>query len=213
VVFTNLTATLPTVLIAPHGEGAVSAFGYAWRLHQYAIQLLIMAASPVLLARFSQLVAAGDQREVRRLLHKATWLSCGLGVLAVGGVALLGKPLLESVFSGRFDATAAALVADHWLWLTLALGPAILGNVFAKVWQARGRSGLMSLLAGVGLAVLLLSHAILAKWMGVYAVAAALGLSSIAVLSVGWRAAFHGNTSVLPATRFAAAQSNSRELK
>ena len=201
VVFANLTATLPTVLIAPYGEGAVSAFGYAWRLHQYAIQLLVMAASPVLLARFSQLVAAGNERAIRRLLRKATWLSCGLGVLAVGGVALLGEPLLTSVFSGQFDATAAALVADHWLWLTVALGPAILGNVFAKVWQARGRSGLMSLLAGVGLAVLLLSHAILARWLGPHSVAAAIGLSSIAVLVAGWRTAFQGNETARAAAR------------
>lgn len=194
----NLAATLPTVLIAPYGEGAVSAFGYAWRLHQYAIQLLVMAASPVLLARFSRLVAVGDEGEVQRLLRKATWVSAGFGLLGIAGVALAGEPLLRLVFSGRFDATAAAQVAGHWLWLTVALGPAILGNVLAKVWQARGRAGLMSLLAGLGLAVFLLAHVLLAKWLGAHAVAAAVGLSTVAVLGAGWRAAFRSKGSSAP---------------
>ena len=191
VVFANLMATLPTVLIAGHGEGAISAFGYAWRFHQFAIQLLVMAASPMLLAHFAQLVATSNEVALRIMLRKAIFFSAGLGGLSILTVALLGKPALELIFSGRFDSGAASQVAAHWLWLTYALGPALLGNVYAKVWQARGRPGFMSLLAGFGLAVFLFFNLLLESMLGSYAVAAAIGLSSSAVVAAGWKVAWH----------------------
>lgn len=190
VVFANLTATLPTVLIASYGEGAVSAFGYAWRFHQYTIQLLVMAASPLLLARFAQLVAVGDEETVRVLLRKAGWISGGLGLLSIGIVVTLGEPLLRQFFSARVDSDAASQVTGHWLWLSFALGPALLGNVCAKVWQARGRAGFMSLLAGLGFAIFLLASQLLVEWLDSYAVAAAIGLSTLVVLAAGWHAAW-----------------------
>jgi len=134
-------------------------------------------------------------------------------LLGIAGVALFGEPLLRWVFGGRFDVTAAVQVAGHWLWLTLALGPAILGNICAKAWQARGRAGLMSLLAGLGLAVLWLSHAILAKWLGAHAVAAAVGLSTVAVLGVGWRAAFRGAKPAQTATHLSGARFESGKFE
>ena len=192
VAFANLTATLPTVFVAAHGEGAVSAFGYAWRFHQFAIQLLIMAASPVLLAHFSGLVAAGDEGALRRLLRKSVLFSAALGLFAVAAVAFAGGPALQVVFGGRFDAAAASRVAEHWFWLSLGLGPALLGSILAKVWQARGRAGLMTGLAGLGLATFLLSQHLLAGLLGPFAVPAAIGVSSLAVLLAGWQSAWNG---------------------
>ncbi len=190
VVFSNLSATLPTVLIASYGEGAISAFGYAWRFHQFAILLLVMAASPVLLASFAQLVAQGDETALRVLLRKALWLSLGIGLFGLVVVFFLGETLLRLIFGGRFDAASAHQVAAHWVWLSVALGPALLGNVFAKVWQARRQVRLISVLAGIGLVGFLALHAILSPWLAVYSVAAAVGLASIIVPLAGWRAAW-----------------------
>ena len=191
VAFANLTATLPTVFVAAHGEGAVSAFGYAWRFHQFAIQLLIMAASPVLLAHFSSLVAAGDEVALRGLLRKSVLFSAGLGLVAVAAVALAGGPALQVVFGGRFDAEAASRVAEHWFWLSLGLGPAVLGSIYAKVWQARGRAGLMTALAGFGLFAFVLSQHVLSGTLGALSVSAAICVSSLAVLLAGWQSAWN----------------------
>lgn len=190
VVFSNLSATLPTVLIASYGEGAVSAFGYAWRLHQYAIQLVVMASSPILLARFAQLVASGDEAALRALLRKAVWSSFVIGLVSLIFVSWIGEALLRLVFSGRFDADSAAQVGGQWLWLTLALGPAVLGNVFAKVWQARRLARLLSVLSGLGLASFLALYAALAPSLTVYSVAAAVGIASFIVPATGWRFAW-----------------------
>lgn len=190
VIFANLTATLPIILIAAYGEGVVSAFSYAWKFHQFAIQLLIMAASPILLAHIANLVALGNEIEIRRLLMKSLWFSLGVGSLAVAIVAMFGGQLLVLVFGGKFDAVTANQVSGYWLWLTYALAPALLGNVCAKVWQARGRAGLISSLAGFGLVVFLLINQMLSDALGSYAVVAAIGVSSLAIVLVGWHAAW-----------------------
>lgn len=178
-VFANVAASLPPMLLASYGEGAVSAFGYAYRLHQSALQLLVMAGSPVILARFSELVARGDIATLRHLLHKAGWLAGFIGIIAVPLVWWLGAPMLQLVFgTGRFDAEAASRVASHWAWLTLGLAPAIWGNALAKYLQAAGHAKLMSTLAGLGLMILWIGAGIGGWLVGEYAIPAAITLSA-----------------------------------
>lgn len=187
-VFANLTASLPTILVAQYGEGAVSAFGYAYRLHQSAIQLLVMAASPVILAHFSDLVARGEWESLRVLLRKAGWISLTIGFVAWAGVFLLGEPVLAIVFGhGRFDAEAVNRVASQWAWLTLGLAPAILGNVLAKCLQALARPRLISVLAAVGLLVLLGLAAVFSGLLSESAVPAALSGSALFVTLLLWK--------------------------
>lgn len=190
IIFANMTATLPLALIAAYGEGAVSAFGYAWRFHQYAIQLLVMAVSPVLLAHIANLVASGDEVRLRRLLGKGLWFSLITGVSAALVVGFFGQSILSVIFQGRFDAIAASRVSGYWLWLSIALAPALLGNIYAKVWQARGMAGLMSLLAGFGLIVFFLTTQLFASVFGSHSIAVAVGASSLAVTLAGWTSAW-----------------------
>lgn len=190
IIFANLTATLPVTLIASYGEGAISAFGYAWRFHQFAIQLLVMAVSPVLLSHIANLVAIGQEDRLRRLLARGIWFSLLTGSVVTVIVWFLGRSILSVIFQGRFDDVAAAQVCGHWLWLSIGLAPALLGNIYAKVWQARGRAGLMSLLAGLGLIVFLLAFQMLEGVLESHSVAASVGCSSVAVTLAGWRFAW-----------------------
>lgn len=145
-IFANVTLALPHVLVSGFGEGAVSAFGYAFRFHLSVIQLLAMAASPIILARFGELVARGEHEALRALLHRGLILSVLVGAGFLGFVAFLGEPLLLAIFShGQFDAEAAARVATHWMWMTLGLFPAVWGIVLTKYLQAARRSELVTL--------------------------------------------------------------------
>jgi peptidoglycan biosynthesis protein MviN/MurJ (putative lipid II flippase) len=187
ILLANLSATLPTVLMASHGEGAVSVFGYAWRLHTYAVQLLVMGMASVILARFSGLVAQGDLSAVRSILDKAFWISVLIGIAAVGGVWLAGVPVLEFVFGGRFDAAASRAVAGQWQWLALALGPVILGNVLAKFFQACGNVRILNLFAVIGFCTLLMVTMLAGSMVGAHAVSIAVAVSAFAIAIVGWR--------------------------
>lgn len=186
VAFSNLTVSLPPLMLAAYGEGAISAFGYAWRLHNVAVQVAVMAFSPVVLARFSSLVAQNAHREIRRLVRKGAQMAIGLGAMATVFVWLFGAPFLELVFQGKFDANAASHVAKQWLWLTVGLFPAVQGNVLAKLWQARGHARMLSFLAGVGLMAFVGTEWLLSKPFGEQAVSAGLSISSMVVFLLLW---------------------------
>ncbi|MDZ4281978.1 MAG: lipid II flippase MurJ [Hydrogenophaga sp.] len=185
VIFSNLIVSLPPIWMTAYGEGAVSAFGYAYRLHSSAVQLLIMASSTVILANFSDLVAQKNESAIRRLLYKAGWISLLLGLISTVAVWLLGDVILEHLFAGRFDAAAATRVATHWLWLTAGLGFAILGNVFAKLWQARAKPKLMSIFAFLSLLTMATTFWLIRNLLGEFALGAALSVSSITVVFLG----------------------------
>lgn len=185
VVFSNLVVALPTLWIASSGEGAVSAYGYASRLHSALLQFIFMASSIVVLARFSVLVARGEEHQVGTVLRKASIFSAVIGISACALIAPMGAWALQVLFSGRFDARAAETVAQHWLILTAGLPFAIVGTLFAKLWQAQGRPQLISCMAGLSFLTLFALHGLLAPAWGQYAVSMAQSAAAASVVLGG----------------------------
>jgi peptidoglycan biosynthesis protein MviN/MurJ (putative lipid II flippase) len=186
VFFSNLTLTLPAVFLALHGEGAVAAFGYAQRLHLSIQQLLVMAVSPIILAKMSELVAQGNEQRISQLLKQAGRFSLIVGFFGVLAVWLTGAPLLSWLFGGRFDEAAGLRVSQHWLWLTIGLAPAVWGNVYAKLSQARGRAAQLSFLAGIGLTVFWAVAVTAGPKFGELAIPAGLSGASGVILLAFW---------------------------
>lgn len=185
VVFSNLVVSLPPLWAAKYGEGAVSAFGYAYRLHSSALQVLIIASSTVILAHFSDLVAKNNGAAVRNILFNAGLISAIVGVFGVFMVWALGAASLEWLFGGRFDYAAAERVSSHWLLLTIGLPFAMMGNVFAKLFQAQKRPLMMSILSFASLPALYISHAIFNPLIEELSIALALTISSAISLLTG----------------------------
>lgn len=185
VVFSNLVVSLPPLWIAKYGEGAVSAFGYAYRLHASALQFLVIAGSTAILARFSDLVAQRDTAALRSILLKSGIASAAIGLCAIAAVWTVGAACLEWLFGGRFDAEAATRVAAHWLLLTIGLPFAMFGNIFAKLWQAQKRPQLISTMAGVGLLSLIIAYWLADSFLREYSLSAALAVSSCSVVLSG----------------------------
>jgi putative peptidoglycan lipid II flippase len=178
VFFANLSAALPQVLAAEFGEGGISAFGYANRLHGAMVQVLVMSLSTVLVARFSKQIAFGQEKQLARTLARGFPLALGIGLLVPVWVWAAGPDVLRLLFEhGRFDAAAVSQVYGLWFWLALGFFPAVWGVILAKVFQAWRRPGFITLLAFLGLTVLWVSSRMLAEWIGVSSVACAVGLS------------------------------------
>jgi peptidoglycan biosynthesis protein MviN/MurJ (putative lipid II flippase) len=184
VILSNLAVSLPPLWVATFGEGANSAFGYAYRLHSSMVQLLIMASSPVILAHFAELVANDEIGAVRSILRRAAIASAMLGALGVVLVGLIGAPLLGLIFGGRFDAEAATRVADHWWWMTTGLAFLIIGNIFAKLWQSQQRPMQMSVMSGVTLLSMMAVYFAARDFLGEFSVAAAMSISAVAMVVV-----------------------------
>jgi peptidoglycan biosynthesis protein MviN/MurJ (putative lipid II flippase) len=164
----------------------VAAFGYAQRFHLQAIQVVVMAASSVILAKFSELVAHGDEQGISRLLEKAGRFSLIIGLCSVAAVWFAGAPLLTWLFGGRFDDAAALRVGRHWLLLTTAITPAILVIVHAKLLQACCRTARLSVVTAVGLLVFLMVAGIGRSLIGELAIPAGVSCSSFAVFFGLW---------------------------
>jgi len=185
VVVSNFVVSLPPLWAAKYGEGAVSAFGYAYRLHSSALQLLVIACSTVILARFSNLVARNELRAVRGILVKAGLFSFTIGGLGVLAVWQFGAACLEFLFGGRFDSAAAVRVADHWLLLTVGLPFAMLGNIFAKLWQAQKRPQLISVMASVSLLTLVAVYYLTNGYLNEFSLAVAISMAGLSVFVGG----------------------------
>lgn len=183
IVFSNMLLALPPIWVARFGEGAVSAFGYAFRLHLSALQLLIVASSIVILAHFSDLVAKNDLVAIKRILLKAAVAATVLGLFTFAAVYVLGEPLLLFVFGGKFNAEAAMRVTAHWELLTIGLPFAIMGSVFTKLWQAQQRPILISVSAGVGLLALGLAYIFLGNVLKEFSLPLAMSISTVFVMS------------------------------
>lgn len=185
VVFSNMVVALPMVWVAKYGEGAVSAFGYAYRLHSSALQFLVMASSTVILARFSDLVAQNKIHAIRSILAKSTLISMAVGVVGTLLVVTIGASLLHELFGGRFDMDAATHVTKHWIFLTVGIPFAMIGTVFAKLWQAQKRPQLISIMAATSLMAFTLTYMSLNGLLGEYSIPLAVSASALAVVVMG----------------------------
>jgi len=187
VVFSNLIVFLPPIWASSFGEGAVSAFNYAYRLHSSIVQLLVMASSTILLARLSELHAAGDVKAIKKLILQSAYISTVLGLLIVLATWGLGAPTLELVFGGKFDMAAAQRVADTWVYLSLGLGFVLFGNVVSKLWQAQGRPKLMTVMAATSLGLVMCLQWALNTSLGESSIPIALSMMAAVNVLVGLR--------------------------
>lgn len=192
VFFANLSAALPQVMAADFGEGAVSAFGYANRLHGAMVQALVMSLSTVLLAKFSEQIALGRDKELAQTLGRAFPLALGMGLLVPVWVWGAGSYVLRLLFEhGQFDEVAVNQVQGLWFWLALGFSPMVWGIILAKVFQAWRRPRFITLLAFFGLIVLWVSSRLLADWIGINSVASAVSLAYLTTALLYHRELLH----------------------
>lgn len=186
VVFSNITTSLPMIWAAQFGEGVASTFGYAYRLHTSIVQLLVMASSTIILAHFSTLIAKSENFMIQQFLIKSAIASFFIGGFGMLFIWLFSPIFLVNIFAGKFDQEAAESVSKMWLWLTAGLAFIVLGNVFAKLWQAQGLSKLLSFVAGISLIILLIVFYQSKAVMNEHSIGLALSLSAASVVVFGY---------------------------
>jgi putative peptidoglycan lipid II flippase len=189
VAFSNLALLLPSTFAARIGEGAVSAFSIASRLHGALTQVLAIALSTVLLPHFAHAIASDESRRVVDWLRIAFPTICALGIVLVLWVGLAGPGAVALIFErGSFDAAATTSVASVWLWLTVGLFPSVWGIALAKVLQAMQLGGLLSWIAALSIASLFgfsyIGVALDSLNVVAYAVALAASASAVAFASI-----------------------------
>ncbi|WP_111766339.1 hypothetical protein [Nakamurella deserti] len=102
----------PVLVTAALPADPARAFGFACALVLTRAPLLLVGPlQAMLLPGLAAAAARGETAVVRRRLHRGLRWTAGLGVLAVAGAAVLGRPVLGLLFGPDADVMPAATVA------------------------------------------------------------------------------------------------------
>jgi putative peptidoglycan lipid II flippase len=181
----NLIPAFIQLIAARAGVGAVSAMGYASRLHNAVVQAIVISVSVVLLPHFARLTAEGRTAELRQSLERifaATLLffAAAVVLVAASGPRVLGILLQR----GNFSAVDAQQVAGVWLALTTGLLGATWGIFLARLFQAQRQPWVIAKLGVVSVVLNgVLAFTFMPRW-GVVGVAAASSLAYTIIMGL-----------------------------
>ncbi len=181
----NLIPAFIQLIAARAGVGAVSAMGYASRLHNAVVQAIVISVSVVLLPHFARLTAEGRKAELRQSLERVFAATLLFFTAAVVLVAASGPRVLGILLQrGNFSAVDAQQVADVWLALTIGLLGATWGIFLARLFQAQRQPWVIAKLAVVSVVVnAVLAFTFMPLW-GVVGVAAASSLAYTIIMGL-----------------------------
>lgn len=118
-------------------EGAWTAIGYANRIFQFPVGILVTAFLVPLFPIFSKLVAENDIEGVKRYFNK------GVGILFFGaipiiiGIFAVGLDGVSLVFErGQFDANATFMVAEALWFLSFSILPYVFRDSITRVYYS-----------------------------------------------------------------------------
>ena len=118
-------------------EGAWTAVGYANRIFQFPVGILVTAFLVPLFPIFSRLVAENDMNGIRRYFNK------GVGVLFFGaipiiiGILVVGYDGVSLIFErGAFDARATFMVTEALWFLSVSILPYVFRDSITRVYYS-----------------------------------------------------------------------------
>ena len=118
-------------------EGAWTAIGYANRIFQFPVGILVTAFLVPLFPIFSRLVADNDMEGIRRYFNK------GVGVLFFGaipiiiGILVVGLDGVGLIFErGAFDAKATFMVTEALWFLSVSILPYVFRDSITRVYYS-----------------------------------------------------------------------------
>lgn len=118
-------------------EGAWTAIGYANRVFQFPVGILVTAFLVPLFPIFARLVADNDHEGIRNYFNK------GVGVLFFGaipiiiGILVVGLDAVSLVFErGVFDSTATFMVTEALWFLSVSIIPYVFRDSITRVYYS-----------------------------------------------------------------------------
>ena len=153
-------------------EGAWTAFGYANRIFQFPVGLLLTAILVPLFPLFSRLVGQKDIEGVRHYYKK------GIGTLIYAGAFLMvcifvvrTDAIRLALQRGAFDYDATILVSDILFFITLSIIPYVVRDSATRLFYSYGDSKTPFLIA-IGCIILkIFLNLLLVKPMGINGIA------------------------------------------
>lgn len=161
-------------------EGAWTAFGYANRVFQFPVGLLLTAILVPLFPLFSRLVGNNDMEGVRYYYKK------GLGTLIYAGTFLMicifvirTDAIRLALQRGAFDGNATILVSEILFFITLSIIPYVIRDSATRLFYSFGDSKTPFLIAIGCILLKVILNFILVKPMGINGIALSTSLVTL----------------------------------
>ncbi len=118
-------------------EGAWTAIGYANRVFQFPVGILVTAFLVPLFPIFARLVAEKDYDGIRAYFNKGVGVLFFAAIPIIIGIAVLGLDAVRVVFErGAFDATATFMVTEALWFLSVSIIPYVFRDSITRVYYS-----------------------------------------------------------------------------
>ena len=118
-------------------DGAWTALGYANRVFQFPVGILVTAFLVPLFPLFTRLVAQKDEDGIRMYFNKGVGLLFFAAMPIIIGIVLAGHDCIRLVFErGEFDYNSSVMVFDALLYLSISILPYVFRDSITRVYYA-----------------------------------------------------------------------------
>ena len=118
-------------------EGAWTAVGYANRVFQFPVGILVTAFLVPLFPIFSKLVGEKKYDDIKYYFHKGVGLLNFVAIPIMFGIILLASDMVQLVFQrGEFDSQATYMVSQALIFLSFAIIPYVFRDSITRVFYS-----------------------------------------------------------------------------
>ena len=118
-------------------DGAWSAIGYANRIFQFPVGILVTAFLVPLFPIFSKLAAEHNTGEIKRYFDKGVGLLNFVAVPIMFGIILLASDVVQLIFQrGAFDSNATYMVSQALIFLSFCILPYVLRDSLTRIYYS-----------------------------------------------------------------------------
>ena len=118
-------------------DGAWTSIGYANRIFQFPVGILVTAFLVPLFPLFTRLVAKKDEDGIRSYFNKGVGLLFYVAIPIIIGIMTVGMDAVRLVFErGEFDYNSSVMVFEALLYLSVSILPYVFRDSITRVYYA-----------------------------------------------------------------------------
>ena len=152
-------------------EGAWTAIGYANRIFQFPVGILMTAFLVPLFPIFSRLVGEKNFEEVKYYFHKGVGLLNFVAIPIMFAIILLAHDMVQIVFQrGQFDSDATYMVSQALIFLSFAIIPYVFRDSVTRIFYSFNDSKTPFIIAFSSIILKFLLNALFINKLGIAAI-------------------------------------------
>ena len=152
-------------------EGAWTAVGYANRVFQFPVGILVTAFLVPLFPIFSKLVGEKKYDDIKYYFHKGVGLLNFVAIPIMFGIILLASDMVQLVFQrGEFDSHATYMVSQALIFLSFAIIPYVFRDSITRIFYSFNDSKTPFLVAFSSIVLKFILNSLFIEKLGIAAI-------------------------------------------